>query len=440
MLGIAALAIAGLASSLIAATPAQAAGTWLPLQAPVPGPGGVACNIRTGEAYPGNGHLYYCGPQNRLNIDGAAVLNKIKLEPAPVLTALSNEGVTIYIFKSWADFQTYTGRPLPTINGQTVNPATEPAFSDIPISPGSAAAKSFIMQFLDGPLGSGTVPIYSAITGLTQHELGHQLDRTLNPPSLQTWNSQQTKSNGVDTIFRAKMKKDETFIDGQARCTGIFQTDQVQRGRELVQIGGTKRTGDVLSITVSNSNLAGGQRTVSYMVKSTDTLATIATGLIAAIHGDAVLKAFGADAISAGIGYANIFVQLDKGPIAITGSVTPLFISTTTMTLTAQSPALISVCQGTNLLAPYSGTNVQVLHQLYPYYFNSDTTNGFVTYSEFWAEMYSVLSSSGTSLLEPGKSFDKYLKDYYRCTNFFVKGMRNNGMPPVNTTYIFDCQ
>lgn len=439
MLGIAALAIAGIAGSLIAATPAQAAGTWLPLQAPVPGPGGVACNIRTGEAYPGNGHLYYCGPQNRLNIDGAAVLNKISLEPLPVRTALSNEGVTIYIFKSWADFQTYTGRPLPTINGQTVNPATEPAFSDIPISSGSGVAKSFIMQFLDGPGGPGTVPIYSAITGLTQHELGHQLDRTLNPPSLQTWNSQQTKSNGVDTIFRAKMKKDETFINGQVTCVGIFTLDQIKRGRELVAIGGTKRTGDVLSITVSNSQLVGGQRTVSYTVKATDTLATIATGLIAAIHGDPVLKAFGTDAIPAGTGFANILSMTDRGPITFTGSITPLF-SPTTMTLSAQSPILANVCQGTNLIAPYSGTNVQVLHLLYPYYFNTDSTNGFVTYSEFWAEMYSVLSSSGTSLLEPGKVYDKYLKDYFRCTNFFVKGMRNNGTPPVNTTYIPDCQ
>lgn len=437
MLGIAALAIAGIAGSFIAATPAQAAGTWLPLQAPI---NGVACNIRTGEAYPGDGHLYYCGPQNRLNIDGAAVLNKIKLEPAPVLTALSNAGVTTYIFRDWASFMAYTGRSMPTINGQLASPQTLPSFSDVPISSGSGAAKTFVMQFLDAPGAPGFVDITTGITGLTQHELGHQLDRTLNPPSLQTWNSQETKSNGVDTIFRSKMKKDETFINGQARCTSIFTTDQVQRGRELVQIGGTKRTGDVLSITVINSQLAGGQRTVSYTVTAADTLATIATGLIAAIHSDPVLKAFGTDAIPAGIGYANIFSMTDRGPITFTGSVTPLFISTTTMTLTAQSTALINVCQGTNLLAPYSGTNVQVLHQLYPYYFNSDTTNGFVTYSEFWAEMYSVLSAGGSSVIYPGKSFDKYLKDYFTCTNFFVRGMRNSGTPPANTSYLTYCQ
>lgn len=65
-------------------------------------------------------------------------------------------------------------------------------------------------------------------------------------------------------------------------------------------IGGTKTTGDVLTITVHDPALSGGQQAVNYTVQSGDTLTTIASGIAAAINANSNLSAIGVGATSAG--------------------------------------------------------------------------------------------------------------------------------------------
>lgn len=65
-------------------------------------------------------------------------------------------------------------------------------------------------------------------------------------------------------------------------------------------VGGTKTTGDVLTITVKDAALAGGQQAINYTVLVGDTLTTIATGLKNAINGNANLTALGVTATSVG--------------------------------------------------------------------------------------------------------------------------------------------
>jgi RHS repeat-associated protein len=75
---------------------------------------------------------------------------------------------------------------------------------------------------------------------------------------------------------------------------GIFQN-----GTENATVAGTKTTGDVLTLTVHDAALAGGQEAVPYTVLAADTLTTIATGLKSAVNADAHLSALGVTATSA---------------------------------------------------------------------------------------------------------------------------------------------
>lgn len=67
-------------------------------------------------------------------------------------------------------------------------------------------------------------------------------------------------------------------------------------GWRIAAIGGTKRTGDILTITAYNPSLSSGSENVNYTVLSGDTLTSIATGIAAAINADTNLSAIGISA------------------------------------------------------------------------------------------------------------------------------------------------
>ncbi len=73
-----------------------------------------------------------------------------------------------------------------------------------------------------------------------------------------------------------------------------------KNGIENATIGGSKTTGNTLTITVKDAALTGGQKAITYTVLSTDTLTTIATAITSAINADTSLQAIGVAATSAG--------------------------------------------------------------------------------------------------------------------------------------------
>ena len=86
---------------------------------------------------------------------------------------------------------------------------------------------------------------------------------------------------------------------GQSTSSGATETVTVglnPNGTQTAAIGGTKSTGDVLTILVCDAGLSGGQESVSYTVLSADTLATIASGIASAINADSALSAIGVTA------------------------------------------------------------------------------------------------------------------------------------------------
>ncbi|KAJ8136478.1 hypothetical protein OY671_010309, partial [Metschnikowia pulcherrima] len=69
-------------------------------------------------------------------------------------------------------------------------------------------------------------------------------------------------------------------------------------GWQVATIGGTVHAGDVSSITALDPASGSGQETISYTVLSTDTLATIASGLVSAINADANSQTIGVTAFA----------------------------------------------------------------------------------------------------------------------------------------------
>ena len=69
---------------------------------------------------------------------------------------------------------------------------------------------------------------------------------------------------------------------------------------ETVTLGGSATAADVVSVTIQNANLAGGQETAQYTVASGNTLTNVAAGLASAINADTNLAAIGVGASSSG--------------------------------------------------------------------------------------------------------------------------------------------
>lgn len=120
---------------------------------------------------------------------------------------------------------------------------------------------------------------------------------------------------------------------------------------ETVTVGGTAHTGDTLNLVFTSSALTGSPITVSYVMKSTDTLATGAAGLAAAVNANAVLAAAGFDAIALAA-VVSVYQPTTLSPQATyTQSVTGGG-ATTTLTLSTGS----AVTAGLTLAAIFTGT------------------------------------------------------------------------------------
>jgi len=76
------------------------------------------------------------------------------------------------------------------------------------------------------------------------------------------------------------------------------RTSEQRALTETLRVGGAKTTGDVLTITVKNVGLTGGQKSINYTVQTSDTLTSIASALSAAITLDASLGAIGVSSSS----------------------------------------------------------------------------------------------------------------------------------------------
>ena len=67
-------------------------------------------------------------------------------------------------------------------------------------------------------------------------------------------------------------------------------------GNTQLTVGGQVTSGDVITVTVTDAYLSGGQTSVSYTVRANDTLTSIATGIASVINASSALSAIGISA------------------------------------------------------------------------------------------------------------------------------------------------
>ena len=116
-----------------------------------------------------------------------------------------------------------------------------------------------------------------------------------------TYNSQHrpltyTDGSGQETQYAYNSSGQLiTLTDANSKVTTLTYS-----GTCPATVGGSKTTGNVLTLTVHDTGLGGGQESDSYTVLSGDTLSSIAAGLVAAINADTSLQAIGVSASASG--------------------------------------------------------------------------------------------------------------------------------------------
>jgi len=143
--------------------------------------------------------------------------------------------------------------------------------------PGGAKALSYTVQSTDSVLTLAQALALAVNTESSVSAIGVSASPFLNSLSVrsvspkQTTYSVSTSSGATEQLFFAP------YGDGTVNAT----------------IGGTKTTGDIVTLKFKDYGLPGGEQSISYTVQSADTLATIATALVSAINANGNLQTIG---------------------------------------------------------------------------------------------------------------------------------------------------
>ena len=143
-----------------------------------------------------------------------------------------------------------------------------------------------------------------------------------------------TSSGAVDTVNSNSTSLTTYRASISSSATEIITLGVPVNGVQTALVGGTVTAGNVLTITVYDAGLTGGQQSVSYTVVSGDTATTIATGSKTAITGNSSLSAIG---------------------VTATSSSTVVNIKSTSQNLTTYSGSISSGGTETLTLAPSTG-------------------------------------------------------------------------------------
>ena len=152
----------------------------------------------------------------------------------------------------------------------------------------------------DSGLSGGKQAItYTALSGDTLTSEATGLTTAINAnASLSGKGITATSSGAVISLSSNSPNSTSYRPSYSASSTEAMTISQPTYGWQVAAIAGTKTTGDVLTLTVTDAGLSTGTETVSYTVLSGDTLTSIATGLAAAVNADSNLSALGISATS----------------------------------------------------------------------------------------------------------------------------------------------
>ncbi len=155
---------------------------------------------------------------------------------------------------------------------------------------------------LDPALSGGLTAInYTVLAGDTLTTMTTGLKNAINANAGLTAAGITATSAGTAITIKSTSANATTY--SQSTSVGATATIALsinQNGPQTIAIGGSKTTGDTITITVYDAGLAGGLKAITYTVLAGDTLTTIATGLAAALTADTNLQGAGISATSAG--------------------------------------------------------------------------------------------------------------------------------------------
>ncbi len=158
------------------------------------------------------------------------------------------------------------------------------------------------ITFSDAALGGGSTAItYTVLAGDTLTTMTTGLKNAINANAGLTAAGITATSIGTTITIKSTSSNATTYSQStSAGATATISLSINQNGPQTIAIGGSKTTGDTITITVYDAGLAGGLKAVTYTVLAGDTLTSIATGLAAALTADTSLQGVGISASSAG--------------------------------------------------------------------------------------------------------------------------------------------
>ncbi|HEY9684985.1 MAG TPA: RHS repeat-associated core domain-containing protein [Oculatellaceae cyanobacterium] len=264
------------------------------------------------------------------------------------------------------------------------------------------AADQLKINVYDPALSGGTTTItYTVAAGDTTTSIATGLTTAINASTaLQGIGVSATSSANLIAIKSNSANTTNYRQSYSTSATESLNFTTSVYGWQVTTIGGTVHAGDVLSITALDPALASGQETISYTVLSTDTLATIASGLVSAINADANLQTIGVTAFAS----SNV-VNLES-----------LSLNPTTYVSKVSSGSTETVALGKSIGATQAAfNNVNELVSLAPGggTFFSGTTNKPVSSTTLSSQIFALAATSPTvtstvttsASSTPGESF-----------------------------------
>jgi RHS repeat-associated protein len=158
------------------------------------------------------------------------------------------------------------------------------------------------ITFSDAALSGGSQAInYTVLAGDTLTTMTTGLKNAINANAGLTAAGITATSVGTTITIKSTSANATTYSQSTSfGATATIALSINQNGPQTIAIGGSKTTGDTITITVYDAGLAGGLKAVTYTVLAGDTLTSIATGLAAALTADTSLQGVGSSATSAG--------------------------------------------------------------------------------------------------------------------------------------------
>lgn len=164
-----------------------------------------------------------------------------------------------------------------------------------------------IVAFDLGLSGGSETASFTVLSGDNLPAIAAGLATAINAnANLQNVGISASASGQVLTVSTNSLNETNYRGTTSSAATEVLLVGLPENGIQTAVVGGTKTTGDVLTITVYDAGLSGGSEAVAYTILSGDNLTSIATNMAAAINADTNLQNINVTATSSG---AVVFVD-----------------------------------------------------------------------------------------------------------------------------------